>query len=269
MNLYLIYPFLHGALAYVGTAQNASRALLVASIAYGAQLCLAGYLLATPDDPLAGEQPFLYNRAIFGMRVCFYMNQLTRLPLFVMGICCAHMVQSLSSEGPWPARLAVIADASTGTFVALIALNYLLRQADAEGVLWGAFASKGIFLRLTMYSPLLFAMMLGLAVGPGSIAQRVLTQPVIMLLGKWSYGVYLYGQPVPPGPLDVAVASYAKTVVLGGVSFTLVEEPAQKFAAWLTTASSPKSSPQASLLDVGPQDDSSSSDSDEATMKQS
>merc|ERR1719469_495427 len=90
---------------------------------------------------------------------------------------------------------------------------------------------------MTLFSPLLFVNMLGLGVGSQSLTQWCMTQPVILLLGKWSYGVYLYGMnwfAIPP-PLAILAGSYAKTCMLGALSFNLIEEPGQRFANWITT----------------------------------
>lgn len=238
IHLYCMFPLVMACLDMVGTKQSTGRALVVAVLAYCFQLATSFYLLATSGWYDGTKTETL----VFGVYVEFYKNPIVRLPLFVQGICCAQISQQLSSAGESSLhRLGILTDASFVVFfVYLITSQIISEKGYCDNILAGIFCDGSIFAAQTMFSPLLCMPLVGLGSGAKCKAQYLLTRPVVLLLGKWSYGVYLYNQCSCPGALRpgllLLAASYAKCCALGGVSFTLIEEPSQRFANWLTTS---------------------------------
>lgn len=230
-HLYMLYPFISMFVEVAGTQRSVRRALEVAVFAYCIQLLMGWYLLSTPEDPYASEPFKEYRRSVFGYPLNFYHNPFTRLPLFLEGVCCAHASQQISE--PWIRRLGYLTDVSLALFLLFLLTGTLIKN-DCEKWVFGMLCEESIFLRTTMFSPILFVNMLGLGVGSKSSTQRIFTQPIILLMGKWSYGVYLWGVPQAKLDLLVTIASYLKTVAMAAVSFNVIEEPAQRLANWMT-----------------------------------
>lgn len=258
IHLYCLYPFVITFLDAVGTRQSVRRALAVAVLSYAFQLATSGYLLMTSD----WYDGTFTETLVFGVYVEFYKNPIVRLPLFVQGICCSHIAQQLSSlEASSLRRLGVLTDASFMVFLLYLVLSQAIAETGhCAEVLSGVFCSGSIFAAQTMFSPILCVPLIGLGAGAKSNLEYILTRPVILLLGKWSYGVYLYGGGSPRPGLVLLTASYAKFCALGGVSFTLIEEPSQQLANWLTMPA-PAADDKESLRE------SSSSDEESATTE--
>jgi len=233
-HLYCLFPFVSSFFDMVGTRQSVRRALAVAAASYAFQVATSSYLVMTSD----WYDGTLTETLVFGVYVEFYKNPIVRLPLFIQGICCAHIAEQVSSGDK--SLLRILGRLTDLSFVAIFVYGVISNKVSESGqcdqVMWGIFCDGSIFAAQTMMSPLFCIPLVGLGSAADSYAQYILTQPVILLLGKWSYGVYLYGQSgyCSAGYLMV-VATYAKFCALGGVSSTLIEKPSQDFVTWLTT----------------------------------
>lgn len=247
IHLYCLYPFVSMFLEAVGTQQSVGRALGMIVLSYAFQLVTSGYLLMTSD----WYDGTLTETLVFGVYVEFYKNPVVRLPLFVMGICCSHIAQQVSSlEASSLHRLGVLTDVSfLVVFLYLTASQIIGDTSHCSQVLAGAFCRGSIFAAQTLFSPVLCITLIGLGSGAKSKAEYILTRPVILLLGKWSYGVYLYNPGVRRPGFLLLIASYAKFVALGGVSFALIEEPSQQLANWLTNQGPVAEEKEESLTD--------------------
>ena len=210
-QFYLVWP---AALVLLLSRGNASRDLLIATIGIAALSVIDHVVLAgSPGDPLGFRLLGTDVQAEYLMVGCALAVAVARYP--------ARMRRWLGRLA-WPALVVMVALAVPWTFtrlpVGLPAISYL--RAAAEFSLFGVASAVVI-------GYLHFA-------NPRSLPTRIMSFTPLVLLGRISYGVYLWHFPIfvivkiKAGPSITAfdlLFEFAITFAVAALSFVLLERP--------------------------------------------
>mmetsp|Transcript_146782 Transcript_146782/g.259400 ORF Transcript_146782/g.259400 Transcript_146782/m.259400 type:complete len:517 (-) Transcript_146782:73-1623(-) len=264
--LYLLCPFFDMFFAWCGTRKSISRCAWFAIVCYIMQLGVAAFALLTPPNPdLDGQSMKNFRRTLFGVYdVRLYCHPVARLPQFLLGVLVAHALTAMKSKSTEDNASGTVAAKTSGTVeVEKTYFRVLGVLTDAAvlsipGLAWltnhvpmgPILTSHGpvqpsnmrLFTTFNLWSPIFALLLLGLGHPKvKSISKLFFTQPLILELGKISYGVYLYGFLI--AHLDGStrenrdwwyyLVSYGATLLAAYLSFHIVEEPSQRFIRWL------------------------------------
>lgn len=249
--LYAVCPFLDAYLTSCGTRKCISKCVLLGILCYSLQLCLAAFASVTPAPEFAGrKQQKLLERDFLGYRTYLYCNPLARLPQFILGIIVSHSLHALDAQkklgtsvcsGFWGVAtdLAVLFILGLAWYTKIMQFNKFDNE-NLRGLSW-------LFTSQNLWSPIFALVMLSLGYPAiPSVTKSILSHPAVMELGKWSFGVYLYGLFLQHGSAchvnhDCTpwgyFGLYASTVLAGFTSYHLLEEPSQRFVRWIWLSS--------------------------------
>lgn len=259
--LYLCCPFLDMFLTYCGTRRSITKCAGFALACYVMQLGVVAVAFHTrcPAEwrgcSRGDVEPSHYPRNILGHDVLLYTHPVARLPQFLLGILVSHSLHATASAraedspedtdkdvGMFSSFLGVLTDAAMLSIVGLVFYSRHIKH-------WGLsrHIKYWIVIRnFNLFSPVFAMLLFGLGhPRVSSLSKFFLTRPVILELGKISFGVYLYGallshmanHIVHKESLDLDwwhyFGIYCNTLLVAFLSYHVLEEPTQRLVRWL------------------------------------
>ena len=193
--------------------------------------------------PLRARMPVIAGLALLSLAwglipfaVPFGVNPLTWPPAFFSWFAAGMLIAELTvSPVGWMHRLA-----RRRVLMAVIAVTaYLLAASPMAGPAGLAPGTLGQFLiKVSMGAVVAGALLAPLVLGPGAMAHRVLGSPLMVTLGRWSYGLFVWhlaalamvfpviGEFPFDGHMPVVLAlTLVFGFALAAVSYALVESP--------------------------------------------
>eukprot|EP00930_Biecheleria_cincta_P015372 TRINITY_DN12850_c0_g1_i2.p1 TRINITY_DN12850_c0_g1~~TRINITY_DN12850_c0_g1_i2.p1 ORF type:complete len:427 (+),score=40.82 TRINITY_DN12850_c0_g1_i2:350-1630(+) len=254
---YAAFPWINMCLKRLGTDCSLARCTLAAGCCYSMQLAEAFYIVHTSSD----HNDWTYTHSVAGLPFSIYDHPIARLPQFVLGVLLAHMLKMPSVQPPVTSEeasdtseghaakltegkglmVSIFTDLSAVLIVGCAVAGQLANINEQGPIGLGSVAS-----RMNLCTPLTIVLLFGLAYpDSNSFTKRLLSLPMVGLVGEASYGVYLWqmlvtgelgckavhGTSPKCSTLEISLA-YCCTLLIGIMSLHVIEKPSQQVERW-------------------------------------